>query len=143
MIAAGADLNIVYDQVGSPTSAHDLAEFIYHIIEDNNDQTRYLSKQGIYNFANKGVASWYDIVFNIKEQLCTLDGCRDITQCERSKITPCLSSEFPQPVIRPSYSVLDTAKTSKDFDFRMKYWTYPLYHVIQELYDNIKTEKNV
>lgn len=102
---------VVYDQTGSPTYAEDLAEFIYHIIENNTHETRYLSKTGVYNFANKGVATWYDIARNV---FVYFDS--------NGVVSPCRSSEYPSEVIRPAYSVLDTEKTEKEFDYTIPYW---------------------
>lgn len=118
----GEKVKVVYDQVGSPTSAKDLAGFITSIIERNTSETRYLSKTGIYNYSNKGVTSWYDIaycifsVFNLG-----------------SNVTPCLSSEWPTTVKRPNYSVFDVSKTEKDFDVDIPNWRTSLFDVISEL----------
>lgn len=106
---------VVFDQTGSPTNANDLAEFILHIIENNDAENRYLSKTGVYNFANKGVASWYDLARTVFSYF--LDPC-----CVDDTISPCRSSEYPSDVIRPAYSVLDTEKTEKTFDYNIRYW---------------------
>jgi len=102
---------VVYDQTGSPTYAPELAELIFHIIEDNTHETRYLSKTGVYNFANKGVASWYDIARAVF-----------VFFNSNGLVSPCRSSEYPSEVIRPAYSVLDTEKTEKEFDYHIPYW---------------------
>lgn len=102
---------VVYDQTGSPTYAPDLADLIYHIIENNTHETRYLSKTGVYNFANKGVASWYDLARNVFAYFES-----------NGVVTPCRSSEYPSDVIRPAYSVLDTEKTEKEFGYPIPYW---------------------
>jgi len=128
-ICNGDEIKVVYDQVGSPTSAHELARFIYHIIEGHNQNTRYLCKEGIYNFAENGVASWYDIVQQIRIIL-EIEGC----EFDHSKIKPCLSSEFKQPVVRPNYSVLDNSKTVETFDYDIQYWADSLYHVVYRLF---------
>ena len=128
-ICNGDDIKVVYDQVGSPTSAHELARFIYHIIEGHNQNTRYLCKEGIYNFAENGVASWYDIVQQIRIILET-EGC----ELSANKIKPCLSSEFKQPVVRPNYSVLDNSKTVETFDYDIQYWADRLCHVVYHLF---------
>lgn len=133
MLSNNQDIKVVYDQVGSPTSAHELALFIYHIIEHHNHETRYLCKEGIYNFVENGVASWYDIVQGIK-------ACMDeyySTNCLAGggKITPCLTNEFSQPVERPHYSVLDNSKTKECFDYNFKYWRDSLKYVVNCLCD--------
>lgn len=136
-IVNGEDVKVVYDQVGSPTSAHELAKFIYHIIEKHGPNTRYLSKCGIYNFVENGVASWYDIVEHIKtylQEFCELQV--DAT------VTPCLSDEFKQPVKRPNYSVLDNHLTKETFNYDIKYWGKSLNRVIYHLWmEYIKNEK--
>lgn len=107
---------VVFDQTGSPTNAHDLVGLILHIIEDNNAENRYLSKTGVYNFANKGVASWYDLARAVFSYfLCQSD--------VDNVISPCRSNEYPSDVIRPAYSVLDTSKTEKTFDYNIRYWS--------------------
>lgn len=134
------DIKVVYDQVGSPTSAHELAMFIHHIIEFHNKDTRYLCKNGIYNFVGNGVASWYDIVEQIRLCLVEKHGC----ELYEDKITPCLSNEFPQPVKRPNYSVLDNSLTQKTFDFKINYWAESLYPVIDHLfYEEIDKNERV
>ena len=112
-------VRVVNDQVGSPTSAKELAKFIVHIIEDNNADTRYLSKQGIYNFAGKGSASWYELakcVYNYDWL-----------------VTPCASNEYPTSVERPKYSVLDVSLIEKEFDYEIPVWTESLVEVLDEL----------
>ena len=103
----GKTPKVVCDQVGSPTYARDLAEFIVHIIKCNNADSRYLSKTGIYNFANKSIATWYDIA----KRVCGVEG-----------VVPCETKDFPTTVKRPKYSVLDVSKTEADFGFNIRYW---------------------
>ena len=119
------ETKVVYDQTGSPTYARDLASFIYHIIEDNNHETRYLSKTGVYNFAGKGVASWYDVAKAVFSYFSSND----------LLVTPCRSSEYPSEVIRPAYSVLDTEKTEKEFDYDIPYWRDSLGDCLYNLSD--------
>lgn len=105
------ELKVVFDQVGTPTYAGDLASAIYNIIEK-----RQYDKQGIYHFSNEGVCSWFDFALKIAEMAGN-------TEC---KIRPCLSYEFPSPVTRPSYSVLDKAKIKDTFEIDIPYWTESL-----------------
>lgn len=105
------ELKVVFDQVGTPTYAGDLASVIYSIIEK-----RQYDKQGIYHFSNEGVCSWFDFALKIAEMAGN-------TEC---KIRPCLSYEFPSPVTRPSYSVLDKAKIKETFEIDIPYWTESL-----------------
>lgn len=108
-------LNVVFDQVGTPTYAYDLARAIETVLEDyerENPHGRY-SKTGIYHFSNEGVCSWYDFTKKIAE----LAGH---TACD---IEPCHSDEFPSPVKRPAYSVLDKTKIKQTFGIKVPYWT--------------------
>lgn len=99
-------LNVVVDQVGSPTYAADLAALIQHIID-----TDQLSKCGTYHFSNQGVCSWFDFATAI----CQLSG----NTCD---VRPCSSDEFPSPVKRPHYSVLDKSLTEKTFGYKIPHW---------------------
>ena len=100
-------LKVVFDQVGTPTYAGDLAALIYNIIEEN-----LLDRQGVYHFSNEGVTSWYDFT----QMIARLAGH---TACD---IQPCHSSEFPSPVKRPAYSVLDKTKIKATFGLTIPYW---------------------
>lgn len=111
LTATRAELKVVFDQVGTPTYAGDLAETIYGIVEG-----RKYNKQGIYHYSNEGVCSWYDFALKIAE-MAGNNAC---------KIKPCLSHEFPSPVTRPSYSVLDKAKIKDAFEIEVPYWTESL-----------------
>ncbi len=102
-------LNVVFDQCGTPTYAGDLANLIYTIISER----KYEGNTGIYHYSNEGVCSWYDFTIKIAE----LAGN---TQCD---IRPCHSDEFPSPVTRPSYSVLDKTKVKVTFGIKVPYWT--------------------
>lgn len=108
-------LNVVFDQVGTPTYAYDLARTIETVLADyerENPHGEY-SKTGIYHFSNEGVCSWYDFTKKIAE----LAGH---TACD---IEPCHSDEFPSPVKRPAYSVLDKTKIKQTFGIKVPYWT--------------------
>ena len=112
-------LNVVFDQVGTPTYALDLAEVIGKIIEDGT----YLGNDGIYHYSNEGVCSWYDFTKMIA-QYAGNTGC---------DIRPCHSDEFPSPVKRPSYSVLDKTKIKSVFGVRVPYWTDSLQKCLKNL----------
>lgn len=118
LTATKPQLKVVFDQVGTPTYAYDLAQAIYVILEDYKKESLTLNnepytKTGIYHFSNEGVCSWYDFTKMIAE-------FAGIKSCD---IQPCHSNEFPSPVIRPSYSVLDKTKFKKSFDIKIPYWT--------------------
>lgn len=115
LTASKPQLNVVFDQAGTPTYAYDLARAIQMVLADyagENPENGY-SKRGIYHFSNEGVCSWYDFTKKIAE----LAGN---TECD---IRPCHSDEFPSPVKRPAYSVLDKTKIKQVFGVEVPYWT--------------------
>ena len=112
-------LNVVFDQVGTPTCAADLAYVVFDIIENG----KAAGNEGIYHFSNEGVCSWYDFTKVIAE----LSGN---TAC---KISPCHSSEFPSKVKRPSFSVLDKTKYKNTFGMEVPYWTESLRKCIEKI----------
>ena len=117
LTATKDQLKVVFDQVGTPTYAGDLADVIVHIIETNQ-----LDKQGIYHFSNEGVCSWYDFTQEIKA-LCG-------NTCD---VQPCHSDEFPSKVKRPHFSVLDKTKIKETFGIQIPYWKDSLVRCLQEL----------
>lgn len=112
-------LKVVFDQVGTPTYAYDLAKAIFEIIENR----KFEGNTGIYHYSNEGVCSWYDFTKTIAE----LAGNTD---CD---IHPCHSDEFPSPVKRPAYSVLDKTKVKETFGINVPYWTDSLKVCINNL----------
>lgn len=125
LTATKPQLKVVFDQAGTPTYAYDLARAIQTILQDYSAEnpTKGYSKAGIYHFSNEGVCSWYDFTKVIAE----LAGQ---TECD---IQPCHSNEFPSPVKRPAYSVLDKTKIKKTFGIRIPYWTDSLKICIHHL----------
>lgn len=114
LTATKPQLKVVFDQAGTPTYAYDLAQAIHTVLEDyvqEQPQQGY-SKNGIYHFSNEGVCSWYDFT----KVIAALSGH---TECD---IQPCHSHEFPSPVIRPAYSVLDKTKIKEAFGICIPYW---------------------
>ena len=114
-------LNVVFDQVGSPTYAADLANSILEIIsvvEKNPEKF----VPGIYHFSNEGVASWFDFanaIFEISAIKCN--------------VSPVRSDEFPTPAKRPNFSVLDKSKIKNSFGIEIPYWRDSLKICIQKL----------
>ncbi len=114
-------LKVVFDQVGTPTYAMDLARAIDTVLEDYRKEAsadRY-SKAGIYHFSNEGACSWFDFTQMIYAEgrqagLVPADAACDIQ--------PCHSDEFPSPVTRPAYSVLDKTKFKTVFGVQIPYW---------------------
>lgn len=119
LTATKPNLNVVFDQVGSPTYAYDLAQAIFNIVENR----KYEGQDGIYHYSNEGVCSWYDFTKMIAEYA-------GHTDCD---IQPCHSDEFPSKVVRPSYSVLDKTKIKKTFGIHVPYWTDSLKRCLAEL----------
>ena len=119
LTAEKEQLNVVFDQVGSPTYAGDLALAIFSIIEAG----LYEGNEGIYHFSNEGVCSWYDFAVEIAA-VAGNTGCR---------INPCHSSEFPSPVTRPPYSVLDKTKIKATFDIDIPHWRESMEYCIKRI----------
>ena len=111
-------LNVVFDQVGSPTFAGDLARAIFEVVE----KEAYAGTEGIYHYSNEGVCSWYDFAVEISNL--------SHTRCD---IRPCHSDEFPSKVTRPSYSVLDKTKLKKTFGIVVPHWKESLVKCIEQL----------
>ena len=124
LTATKPQLKVVFDQCGTPTYAGDLAETIFTIIEER----QYEGKTGIYHFSNEGVCSWYDFTIKIAE----LAGN---TTCD---IQPCHSNEFPSPVKRPAYSVLDKTKIKETFGIKIPYWVDSLKKCMKNLQEQDK-----
>ena len=133
LTATKPQLKVVFDQVGTPTYALDLAKAIQVIVKDYADSVISTERQrvekssysnsGIYHYSNEGVCSWYDFTKMIAEYNGT-------TSCD---IQPCHSDEFPSPVTRPSYSVLDKTKIKTVFGVEVPYWTDSLKKCISNL----------
>ena len=122
LTASKPALNVVFDQCGSPTYAQDLADAIFSIIEGR----RFSGNEGVYHYSNEGVCSWYDFTKAIAEMAGNND-------CD---IQPCHSDEFPSPVTRPAYSVLDKTKFKNTFAMKVPYWTESLKKCIKNLQKN-------
>ncbi len=117
-------MNVVYDQVGGPTYARDLADAIIKItcnILENPDSF----KSGIYHYANEGVCSWYDFAKEILA-LASID----------CKIHPIETKDYPLPAKRPCYSVFNKAKIKADYNIEIPYWKDSLKECISKLIQN-------
>lgn len=129
LTATKTQLNVVFDQVGTPTYARDLADAILVAIEDYKQawhlkpETWNYIKSGIYHYSNEGVCSWYDFTKMIAEY-------SDRRDCD---IQPCHSDEFPSTVKRPAYSVLDKTKIKDILGVFVPYWTVSLKQCISSL----------
>ncbi len=122
LTATKPELNVVFDQCGTPTYAYDLAGAIMKIVgrwSPDDDTFPY----GVYHYSNEGVCSWYDFTKMIAEYAGR-------TSCN---IRPCHSDEFPSPVTRPAYSVLDKTKIKETFGIGIPYWTESLRRCIENM----------
>lgn len=110
-------LKVVFDQVGTPTYAGDLAALIRKVIDG-----RMFDRTGIYHFSDEGVCSWYDFAVEI----CRMFG----NECD---ILPCHSDEFPSKVRRPHFSVLDKTKVKAAFGIKIPHWRQSLRRCVNEI----------
>lgn len=129
LTATKPQLKVVFDQVGTPTYAYDLAQAIMVILKEYKKESLTLNhelftKNGIYHFSNEGLCSWFDFTKMIAE-------IAGNTNCD---IQPCHSDEFPSPVKRPAYSVLDKARVKESFGIEVPYWTDSLKSCIRNLH---------
>lgn len=119
LTASKPQLKVVFDQAGTPTYAYDLAKTIFDIIE----YRKFEGNTGIYHYSNEGVCSWFDFTKMIAEY-------SGQTACD---ILPCHSDEFPSPVKRPAYSVLDKTKVKETFGIEIPYWIDSLKQCINHI----------
>ncbi len=117
------EVKVVFDQCGTPTYAGDLAGAILRITESG----AWKGKTGVYHYSNEGVCSWYDLAV-AAAKMAGNDACR---------ILPCHSGEFPSPVRRPAYSVLDKTKIKETFGLEIPYWTDSLKKCVENLVKEI------
>lgn len=123
LTAEKPQVNVVFDQTGTPTYALDLAQAITTILERES----WRGNTGIYNYSNEGVCSWYDFAMTI----------RKMAGHEVCQINPCHSNEYPSPVKRPAYSVLDKSKFKQTFHLSIPYWAESLLKCVNNLKGNI------
>ena len=112
------ELGVVFDQIGTPTYAGDLAKAIMTAVEKG-------IKPGVYHFSNEGVTSWYDFTKAIHR-------IAGITTC---KVRPIHTREYPTPANRPHFSVLDKTKIKETYDMEIPYWEESLQKCIEKLKD--------
>ena len=118
------ELGVIFDQVGTPTNASDLAKTCLDILSDKSAEN--ISANGkIYHYSNEGVASWYDFATAIME-LGSLD----------CKVRPIETKDYPTPAKRPHYSVLNKTKIKTDFNIEIPYWRDSLEKCIEKLKSN-------
>lgn len=111
-------LGVIFDQIGTPTYANDLARAIFALI--NHGVVR-----GVYHFSNEGVCSWYDFTKAI-HRIAGITGC---------KVRPLHTAEYPAKAPRPQYSVLDKTKIKETYNIEIPYWEESLERCIKQLLD--------
>ena len=124
MIKLGSEresLNVIFDQVGTPTYAEDLADAILKAMDQTIDTDH--DKGGVYHFSNEGVCSWYDFTIKIHE-------IAGITTC---KVNPIETKDYPTKAARPHYSVLNKSKIKQAFNITIPHWEASLKNCIKEL----------
>lgn len=112
------EIGVVFDQIGSPTYARDLAKMIMVAIENG-------VVPGVFHYSNEGVTSWYDFTKAI-HRIAGIKGC---------KVKPIHTSEYPTPANRPAYSVLDKTKIKNTYNVEIPYWEESLQECIKLLKD--------
>ena len=118
------ELGVIFDQVGTPTNASDLARMCLDILSDKSSEN--ISAKGkIYHYSNEGVASWFDFATAIMAL-----GSNDC------KVRPIETKDYPTPAKRPHYSVLNKTKIKKDFNIEIPYWRDSLEKCIEKLKSN-------
>ena len=110
------ELGVIFDQIGTPTYAHDLAVAIFAAISQG-------VTPGVYHFSNEGVISWYDFAKAI-HRIAGIEGCR---------VRPLHTAEYPTPASRPHYSVLDKTKIKQTYHLEIPYWETSLENCIKQL----------
>ena len=118
LFASRDEVRVVADQIGTPTYAGDLAEAICAIIEEEK-----IEECGTYHYSNLGECSWYDFAAEIAR----------VSGCDKCKVTPCTTAEYPTKATRPQYSVLDKSKFMATFDTSIPEWRESLAKCIKRL----------
>ena len=144
LTATKPQIKVVFDQCGTPTYAWDLAAAITKALETVETSETPETFCGVYHYSNEGVCSWFDFTKMIQQIAVSLEtpetsetgACPEHVEwgthgaCE---VLPCHSNEFPSPVTRPSYSVLDKTKIKETFGITVPYWTDSLKKCIANL----------
>ena len=105
------ELGVIFDQVGTPTYANDLAKAILKIVDILGKKESQKELYGLYHFSNEGVASWYDFAHEIFR-------IRQIPV----RLNPILTKDYPTPARRPHFSVMDKSKIKSVFSLTIPHW---------------------
>jgi dTDP-4-dehydrorhamnose reductase len=121
--AERSELSVVFDQIGTPTYARDIAKTVLTILQKiENKEVSADAMRGVYHYSNEGVTSWYDFtaaIFEMRQLTC--------------KLNPIESSQYPTPVERPPFSVLNKAKIKSVFNITIPHWRDSLVACLKEL----------
>lgn len=118
--SSNSSIKVVFDQLGTPTHAYDLAFLVLHIIESGQ-----MDKTGLYHYSNEGTATWFDFAKEINDMLGFT-----------CNVVPCRTSEFPTKAVRPCYSVLDKKKVKETFGIEIPHWRESLAMLVEEYETN-------
>jgi len=130
LIQKGVDLNIVSDQIGTPTYANDLAQAILNIIK-NDKFTVFEKTSQVYHYSNDGECSWYDFA----KEIANISG----TNCT---IYPISTENYPTPAIRPRHVLMSKRKVSQEFDLKINFWKDSLKNCMKNLPILASSNKN-
>jgi len=115
------ELGVIFDQIGSPTYAGNLADVILHIVKSDINKT-ILFQPGIYHYSNEGIASWYDFTLAIHREMDLI-----------CKVKPIESSAYPTPAPRPHYSVMNKSKIKQAYQIEIPHWLDSLKICLKEI----------
>ena len=121
LMADRAELGVVADQIGSPTSADDLADALWRLALDG--------RAGTFHYTNSGVASWYDFAVAIRDEGVPLG----LLPATAARVKPIATTDYPTPAQRPAFSVLDTSKTSAALGGHAPHWRHSLKKVLEQI----------
>ena len=125
LMAEREELGVVADQIGSPTSADDLADALWRLSMNG--------AEGTYHYTNSGVASWYDFAVAIRDEGVAADLLPDTA----ARVKPIVSADYPTPAKRPAFSVLDTTKTTQFLGAPAPHWRHALVRTLEQIKHNV------
>lgn len=124
LMAEREELGVVADQIGSPTSAGDLADALWRLALAGHS--------GSFHYTNSGVASWYDFAVTIRDEAVALGLLRE----SAARVKPISTADYPTPAQRPAFSVLDTRKTAEALGVAPPHWRHSLIKVLEQIKSN-------
>lgn len=125
LMAERAELGVVADQIGSPTSADDLADALWGLASEG--------ASGTFHYTNSGVASWYDFAVAIRDESVALG----LLPESAARVTPIATADYPTPAKRPHFSVLDVTKTTQFLGVPAPHWRHALVRTLEQITRNV------